>query len=178
MIILALLYAMQSLGNAVSGDTGIVNYIYILIFYLYMGLLDRSLQCCCLTNNNQIYIYMYVCICVYRFVYMYIYVCTFTDNAAIEIIIQASNSTLACAFSWLLVVNLFFAGFASVTVTTRIMYAFSRDKGMFCSEVLSLINPTLKTPINAIIALFFIQSALVLIPLIGIYICIYIYTYI
>jgi hypothetical protein len=45
------------------------------------------------------------------------------------------------------------------------MYALCRDNAIVFSETLSQIHPTLHSPINSIIFLFFIQSSLLLIPL-------------
>jgi amino acid transporter len=88
-----------------------------------------------------------------------------SHNSVIQIILQCSNQQIASLFAWLIVVNIFFAGNSSVTVTSRVMFALCRDKAMIFSDMLATIHPTLHTPINTLIALFVIQSVLVLIPL-------------
>lgn len=86
-------------------------------------------------------------------------------NAAIEIIAQTGGQRFACAFCWLLVVNIFFGGVSSVAVTSRILFALCRDKASAFSSSLGTVHPLLHTPVNSTIFLFFVQSALVLIPL-------------
>lgn len=88
-----------------------------------------------------------------------------TGNAAIEIIAQTGGKNFACAFCWLLVLNIFFGGVSSVAVTSRILFALCRDKASAFTSSLGTVHPLLHTPVNSTIALFFLQSALLLIPL-------------
>ena len=88
-----------------------------------------------------------------------------SGNAAVQIITQTAGQNVAFIFSWLIVVNIFFGGVSSITVTSRILFALCRDKATVFSDVLSKLNPTFKSPINAIIFLFICQCSLLLIPL-------------
>lgn len=88
-----------------------------------------------------------------------------SGNAAIEIISQTAGRGFACVFCWLLVINIFFGGVSSVAVTSRILFALCRDKASAFASSLGTVHPLLHTPVNSTIALFFLQSALLLIPL-------------
>ena len=88
-----------------------------------------------------------------------------SGNAAVQIILQCSGTRIASIFSWLLVVNIFFCGSCSVTVTSRIWFALCRDRATIFSEKLCAINSYFHSPINGIICLFFLTSLLLLLPL-------------
>jgi amino acid transporter len=88
-----------------------------------------------------------------------------SGNAAIEIIAQTGGQGLACTFCWLLVINIFFGGVSSVAVTSRILFALCRDKASAFASSVGTVHPLLHTPVNAVIVLFVLQSALLLIPL-------------
>ena len=88
-----------------------------------------------------------------------------SGNAAIQIISQTAGQSVATVFAWLLVVNIFFAGTSSITVTSRILFALCRDKATIFADTLSAVDPTFHSPLNAIVFLFFVQSLLLLIPL-------------
>ena len=88
-----------------------------------------------------------------------------SGNAAIQILSQTGGQNVACVFSWLLAVNIFFGGVSSITVTSRILFALCRDKATVYADTLSALNPTFRSPINAVIFLFLVQSSLLLIPL-------------
>ena len=88
-----------------------------------------------------------------------------SGNAAIQIIKQTSGDDVAHIFSWLLVINIFFSGISGVTVTSRILFALCRDQASVFSDTLATVHPTFKSPVNSTIFLFFVQSALLLLPL-------------
>ena len=88
-----------------------------------------------------------------------------SGNAAVEIITQTAGAYVACVFSWILVVNMFFTGMSSVTVTSRILYVLCRDKASHYAEPLATVHPLYRSPINASLFLFFIQFLILLIPL-------------
>ena len=67
----------------------------------------------------------------------------------------------------MLIVNLFFAGFSSLTVTSRIGYAMARDGAFPCSKFLRYISPSTKTPVTNIFFVFVIDALLCLLPLIS-----------
>lgn len=67
----------------------------------------------------------------------------------------------------MLIINLFFAGFSSMTVTSRIGFAMARDGALPCSKVLYKLNPRTLTPDRIIFLVFFIDVALCLLPLIS-----------
>jgi amino acid transporter len=88
-----------------------------------------------------------------------------TGNAASQIFVTACGTELGSALSWLVVLNLFFAGVSSVTVTGRITYALTRDNAFPYSSVLSQVHSSLKSPVNAILFVFFWDALLMLLPL-------------
>lgn len=67
----------------------------------------------------------------------------------------------------LLLVNVFCAGFSSMTVTSRIGFAMARDKAFPYSEVLHRVHPTTKAPHTVIALVFVIDVLLCLLPLIS-----------
>ena len=67
----------------------------------------------------------------------------------------------------MLIINLFFAGFSSMTVTSRIGFAMARDGGLPLSIYLYKINPRTLTPDRIIFLVFFMDVALCLLPLIS-----------
>ena len=60
---------------------------------------------------------------------------------------------------------MFFAGFSSLTVTSRIAYAMARDGALPFSKFFSVVNTKYQTPIRAIFLVFFVDACLCLLPL-------------
>lgn len=90
-----------------------------------------------------------------------------SGNAVIQIISQNCGHRTASLFAWSLVVNIFFCGSSSVTVTSRIWFALCRDKATIYSDLLSTVDPYFRSPVNGIIFMFFVTSSLLMIPLNG-----------
>ena len=90
-----------------------------------------------------------------------------SENAAIEIVKQASSAGVSSATAWCLVVIVFFCGLSSVAVTARIVYALGRDQICPHSEVLSEVNPYTKSPVNVLIAIFLVDTILMLLALVS-----------
>eukprot|EP00347_Sterkiella_histriomuscorum_P012884 403366849 len=90
-----------------------------------------------------------------------VYTLAFTNKSGVL------NLGGALAMTIMLIINLFFAGFSSMTVTSRIGFAMARDKALPGSNFLYKINPKTKTPDRIIFLVFFIDFALCLIPLIS-----------
>jgi choline transport protein len=67
----------------------------------------------------------------------------------------------------MLILNLFFAGFSSMTVTSRIGFAMARDGGLPASKYLYKINEKTKTPDRIIFLVFLADVLLCLLPLIS-----------
>ena len=67
----------------------------------------------------------------------------------------------------LLLLNIFFAGFSNMTVTTRIAFAMVRDKGLPYSDWLYKINSETKNPDRILVLVFILDSLLCLMPLIS-----------
>jgi amino acid transporter len=67
--------------------------------------------------------------------------------------------------SILVLINLFFAGFSSMTVTSRIGFAMARDNAFPGSKFLYHVTAKNKVPDRLIILVFLIDFALVLLPL-------------
>lgn len=84
----------------------------------------------------------------------------FTDNGII-------NTKGIQAMTSLLIINIFFAGFSNVTVTSRIGFAMARDGAIPFSKVFKEVNTRTKTPIRMIFLVFFLDSILCLLPLIS-----------
>jgi len=88
-----------------------------------------------------------------------------TSNAAVNVFINACGWNCGAGLTWLVVINLFFAGIASVAVTGRITFALLRDKAFPYSDFLVQVHPTLKSPIRAIMFVFALDAALLLLGL-------------
>lgn len=67
----------------------------------------------------------------------------------------------------LLIVNMFFAGFSSMTVTSRIGFAMARDGAFPFSQTLYKVNSKTKTPDRIIFLVFVLDVLLCLLPLIS-----------
>jgi len=75
------------------------------------------------------------------------------------------NTPQGLALTGLLVVNLFFAGTSSITVTTRIGYAMARDGAFPFSKPLSWIFQPTKVPLTMVWFVFVVDCVLILIQL-------------
>ncbi len=67
----------------------------------------------------------------------------------------------------LLLINIFFAGFSSMTVTSRIGFAMARDGAFPGSKILYKVNPKTKSPDRIIFLVFLMDVLLCLLPLIS-----------
>ena len=67
----------------------------------------------------------------------------------------------------LLLINLFFAGFSSMTVTSRIGFAMARDGAFPFSKKLYVVSEESKTPDRLIFLVFVIDVLFCLLPLIN-----------
>jgi amino acid transporter len=88
-----------------------------------------------------------------------------TGNSVSDIFIYVTGSNWGQGLTWLVVINLWFAGVSSVAVTGRITYALCRDGAFAYSEFLSQINPYTKSPTIAIMFVFVFDALLLLLPL-------------
>jgi len=90
-----------------------------------------------------------------------VYIKAFTDSAGVHL------KTGSVIMTLLLLVNVFCAGFSSLTVTSRIGFAMARDRAFPYSHVLHKVHPTTKAP-HIVIALVFVLDVLFcLMPLIS-----------
>lgn len=85
----------------------------------------------------------------------------FTDKNGVH------NKHGSLAMASLLIINLFFAGFSSLTVTSRIGFAIARDGGLPGSKYFYKINPKNKTPDRVIALVFCFDTLLCLMPLVS-----------
>lgn len=72
------------------------------------------------------------------------------DNAFIYVISQALGGTFGYVMLWLVTMAMWFCGLSSITSFSRMMYAFSRDKGMPLSRQWVQISRRYRTPAKAI----------------------------
>lgn len=73
-----------------------------------------------------------------------------SSNAFIYVISEALGGTFGTIILWLVTFAMWFCGLSSVTSFSRMMYAFSRDKGMPGSKHWAEISKTHRTPAKAI----------------------------
>jgi amino acid transporter len=72
------------------------------------------------------------------------------NNPFIFVISQALGSTFGQVILWLIVLAMWFCGLSSITSFSRMVYAFSRDKGMPRSDWFARISKRYRTPVPAI----------------------------
>jgi len=89
-----------------------------------------------------------------------------TDSATVNLFLVACGSSWGQALSWIVVINLFFAGLSSVAVTGRITFALMRDKAFANSEFWGAVHPQFQSPINAIGFVMLFDMLIQLLPLI------------
>ncbi|WP_239615004.1 amino acid permease [Cohnella mopanensis] len=75
---------------------------------------------------------------------------TGADNAFIYVISEALGGTFGNVILWLVTAAMWFCGLSSITSFSRMMYAFSRDKGMPLSKQWAQISKKFRTPAKAI----------------------------
>jgi amino acid transporter len=90
-----------------------------------------------------------------------------TGNAALNVLVLACGSTWATGLGVLLILNYFFAGAASVSVTARITFALARDGGFPWSAWIATPHATLQSPANAIAFVFGVDVVILLLLLGG-----------
>jgi amino acid transporter len=90
-----------------------------------------------------------------------VYIQSFTNRDGVH------NKIGSVTMTSLLLVNLFCAGFSSMTVTSRIGFAMARDRAFPFSKVLHRVNSTTKAPDTMILLVFILDVLLCLLPLIS-----------
>lgn len=89
-----------------------------------------------------------------------------SNNAATNVFISSCGSKWGQFMTWIVVLNIFFAGVSSVAITGRITFSLMRDKAFPYGEYFSQVHPTYKSPIYSIMFVFVIDCFLQLLPLI------------
>lgn len=88
-----------------------------------------------------------------------------SGNTVVDIFLYATGSTCGQFLTWIVVINLWFAGLSSVAVTGRITFALTRDGAFAFSEFLSQVDPIVKSPIRSIMFVFVFDALFLLFPL-------------
>lgn len=88
-----------------------------------------------------------------------------TGNLVVDIFLYTTGSACGQFLTWVVVINLWFAGLSSVAVTGRITYALTRDGAFAYSDWLSQVNPTFQSPIRSIMFVFVFDALFLLLPL-------------
>ncbi|UIO44548.1 amino acid permease [Brevibacillus brevis] len=84
------------------------------------------------------------------------------ENAFIYVISEALGGTFGSVVLWLVTFAMWFCGLASITSFSRMLYAFSRDKGMPWSHQWAEISTKYRTPAKAIWLVIILSFALAL----------------
>jgi len=84
------------------------------------------------------------------------------ENAFIYVISEALGGTFGSVVLWLVTFAMWFCGLASITSFSRMLYAFSRDKGMPWSRHWAEISRKYRTPAKAIWLVIILSFALAL----------------
>lgn len=88
-----------------------------------------------------------------------------TGVAVVDIFVNVGGPTFGAALSWLIFINLFFAGVSSCTVIGRITYALMRDGAFPYSEYWAKVNERTQSPIRSLVFVFIFDALLLLLPL-------------
>lgn len=88
-----------------------------------------------------------------------------SGNAAVEVFRRSSGPGYGAGLAWLLVINGFFAGMSSVTITGRITFALARDAVFPFSDVVATLDPRLQSPRNALLFIWFLGSCVIILQL-------------
>ena len=88
-----------------------------------------------------------------------------TSNAVSNVFIQSCGSTWGQALTWIIVINLWFAGVSSVAVTGRITFALFRDRAFPFAEFFTQVDPHFQSPIFAMLFVAFFDALIQLLPL-------------
>lgn len=72
------------------------------------------------------------------------------SNAFIVVIEQALGGVFGKVMLWIVTFAMWFCGLSGVTSASRMIYAFSRDKGLPLSNIWSRVSASYRTPANAI----------------------------
>jgi amino acid transporter len=90
---------------------------------------------------------------------------TATGSAAVEVFVRSCGQTCGATLAWIIVVNLWFSGVSSVSVTGRITFALARDGAFPGSSWIATVNKRFLSPFNAIVMVFVFDACLLLLPL-------------
>jgi amino acid transporter len=74
-----------------------------------------------------------------------------TGSAAVEVFVRSCGQTCGATLAWIIVVNLWFSGHSSVSVTGRITFALARDGAFPGSSWIATVNKRFLSPFNAIV---------------------------
>ena len=88
-----------------------------------------------------------------------------TENAVSNVFVQSCGHTWGQALTWIIVINLFFAGVSSVAVTGRITFALFRDRAFPFSDFFTKVDPMFQSPMPAILFVAVFDAFIQLLPL-------------
>lgn len=83
----------------------------------------------------------------------------------VDCIIYCMPGRAGIFLTWAILINLFFAGVSSVTVTSRITFALIRDRAFPFSQHLEGVTKKHQTPAKAIFLVFILDALILLLPL-------------
>ena len=90
---------------------------------------------------------------------------TVSGSSIADLYVAACGATTGRALIALLIINVFFAGISSLTVTSRIAYAMARDGAFPYSWAIRPVSPFTKTPLATVALVFVVDALLLLLPL-------------
>jgi amino acid transporter len=92
---------------------------------------------------------------------------TDTGCAIVELFLIAAGKEWGLVLAWLILANLFFSGITCVALTSRITYTLARDGALPFSAIFTQVHPLYESPVYAVMLVFFLNAALLLLPLDG-----------
>jgi len=80
---------------------------------------------------------------------------------------KCTGTSIGFTLSLILIVNMYFSGQSSLTVTARIVFAMARDGALPGSSILKVVNSKTQTPTATVILVFLVDSLLLLLNLVN-----------
>ena len=91
-----------------------------------------------------------------------------SDAAIVNLYAYAAGNKGGLFLTSLLIINLFFAGMSSVTVTSRITFAMARDGAFPGSKILYHVSQKTKSPMRTVFLVWALDCLLLLLPLVNV----------
>ena len=90
-----------------------------------------------------------------------------SDSEIVNLFSIVCGTKGGLALTSLIIINLFFAGMSSLTITTRITYSMARDGAFPGSDYLYHVSPATRSPMRTVLFIYVAVAILLLLPLVN-----------